>query len=96
MALTSYVGIGGVRQYDICAEPFHLHHNDLVLITSDGLYHAIPMDIFSELSDAPLSEIPRNIAQQIQEAHLQQLDNTTFILIRYKEVADHEAHTVSE
>ncbi|MCR4761558.1 MAG: serine/threonine-protein phosphatase [Oscillospiraceae bacterium] len=84
-ALTSYLGIGGVKIYDISTEPLILQDGDLLLLTSDGLYHAFDVRSIAEIASQTPAEIAEKILQSIAEHPTVKRDNTTFILLQYSE-----------
>lgn len=87
-ALTSYLGIGGVRQYDVNTEPFQLQSGDLLLLCSDGFYHAAdPAEAVRRCgtdADALMKELLHAVAAVPSELR----DNTTWMLIQYLDKGD--------
>ena len=85
-ALTSYLGIGGVHQYDISAKPFCLNNGDLLVLATDGMYHSVDMQAFLPLCRAELPFMMQQLDAAIR-ADMQIIrDNATFIVIRYHQL----------
>lgn len=85
-ALTSYLGMGGVRIFEYNKAPFMLCKGDVVLVCSDGLYKALSdrqieetverwKGDFLELSDA--------LTEEAEGYGRRPLDNCTVIAIKY-------------
>lgn len=81
-ALTSYIGIGGIRLIEINRIPLKLEKNDVVLLCSDGLY--------KKLTDEQINEIiSMRVAVQVRIRYLLDrvsqspgnIDNTSIVLI---------------
>ena len=84
-ALISYLGVGGLSVYDLTNAPLKLRNGDILLLTTDGLYKAIPQKLIRHIlcSGESLETMADKLIAQITV--LKQsvvLDNTTFALIR--------------
>ena len=89
-ALISFMGVGGLPVYDLTNAPLNLKEGDILLLTTDGLYKAIPQGLIQHIlrGGNPLSEKADKLMTQI--AVLKKtivLDNTTFALIKINEGA---------
>jgi len=81
-ALISFIGIGGVKIYDINEAAFALLPDDKILLTTDGLTKSLDDgEILSLLSDAPLSRGLDVLFQKAAEKSSGAQDNTTCVLI---------------
>jgi len=84
-ALISYIGIGGLRLFDLTRKPFEICPGDIFLLTSDGL-----TGLLSEqeiLSILQFGDTLEQRADQLMRTALARgqgrpMDNTTFILIQ--------------
>ena len=86
-ALISYMGVGGLSVYDITNIPFDLQDKDVLLLTTDGLYKALPQSMIQHIicDKGELSEKADTLLKQIGVLKKTKiLDNTTFILIKVK------------
>ena len=86
-ALISYLGIGGLPVYDLTTAPLPVAEGDILLLTTDGLYKAIPQGLICHIlkGKGSLAEKADTLMKQItvlKESIL--LDNTTFVLIKIK------------
>lgn len=84
-ALISFMGVGGLPVFDLTNHPFSVTEGDILLLTTDGLYKAIPEELICHIlrGNDSLSRKADRLMKQIEV--LKQsvaLDNTTFILIR--------------
>lgn len=84
-ALTSYVGIGGIKLYDISEKPFCLKNNDIIVLMSDGLYKSMDVSRIISFQNADVSEMIDFIEKTIETEIRKKRDNTTFIIIKYRE-----------
>ena len=84
-ALLSYLGMGNVQYYDLCAEPFTLQNKDVLLLASDGLYNTADVLEAVRHSDRTVNGITDCLLRAIRQSPDQERDNTTFILIGYSE-----------
>lgn len=85
-ALTSFIGMGNITQYDYSTEPCPLEKGDIVLVTSDGLTNALddtellacilPWKSAEKMADA--------LWNAVQQKDRPQQDNTTYILLYRK------------
>ncbi len=86
-ALISFMGVGGLSIYDITSIPFDLQDKDVLLLTTDGLYKALPQSMIQYIicDKGELSEKADTLLKQIDVLKKTKiLDNTSFILIRIK------------
>ena len=83
-ALTSFLGMGGIKRYEISRTPLQLCDNDMLLITSDGLYNTFPPEELSAESGSEISAVMEQIISRIISAQAQGRDNTTFIILKYR------------
>ena len=86
-ALTSYLGIGDVKIYDLCTEPFALQDKDILLLTSDGLYNALDVRQILNMEERSAAQIAEAFLNALADLKEDGRDNTTFILIEYREKA---------
>ncbi len=89
-ALTSFLGMGGIKRYEISKAPLQLCDNDMLLITSDGLYNTFSPEVLAAENDKEIPVIMENIIERIASAQVQGRDNTTFIIIKYRKVSGEE------
>jgi protein phosphatase len=83
-ALTSYVGIGGLREIDRSAAPVAIDAGDAVVLCSDGLYRALePDEIAATVSSAPDAQ---SVCDAMLEAALARdlphQDNVTVLCVK--------------
>ncbi len=88
-ALISFLGAGNLPMTDINNEPFRLYKDDVVILTSDGLYKYLSeQEIksiicnFSDLDDA-VEAIDSKVRRASKKISLQR-DNMTVIIIKIK------------
>ena len=86
-ALISYLGIGNLKLVDINQEPFRLQKDDMVMLSSDGLYKVIDnetifniLNNFKNINDAALA-LEQKSAKVAQKKNILR-DNTTFAIIK--------------
>ena len=81
-ALISYIGIGGIRIFDINEKPFSLFPGDLVLLTTDGLTNTLTNnEIMSQLT---ANQYPKRLDMLFETVSKKQpgvQDNTTCVLL---------------
>ena len=85
-ALTSFIGMGGVRIYDISDKPFHLSPGDIILLTTDGLTKILDNDEIMSLLLA--NQYPKRLETLFERAGEKlrgAQDNTTCVLIHIEE-----------
>lgn len=85
-ALVSFVGMGGIEIMDISRNPVMLIKNDIILLTTDGLYKALTDKQIKEIliQNSNVREIVDELMAQAKKASPDSLDNTTFVLIKYR------------
>ena len=85
-ALISYIGMGGVDLFDRNSTPFCLRDNDIIILTSDGLYRNLPQNELLSMAssdESNLSIIKKMFSRASYNANASQ-DNTTAILLKYR------------
>ncbi|MDD3253281.1 MAG: protein phosphatase 2C domain-containing protein [Lachnospiraceae bacterium] len=94
-ALTSYLGIGGLRKIEKNAKAFFLEDGDEVLLCSDGVYKSLDEhQIKAMLIDNRISvsvAVRRLVEMALMQAVKSQ-DNTTAILLRYNKLQTEDEH----
>ena len=85
-ALISFIGMGGIQVMDYNEKPFCLLQGDTVLLTSDGLYRALPdeeiLNTLNTLKDNDIEFALDNLINKSVERSAAFQDNTTCIVIR--------------
>jgi len=85
-ALTSYVGMGGLKHFDISKNEIELHRNDVVIMCSDGFYRSVDESEMSEIIQRYIDhlEFLPNVltATAFDKGKIHQ-DNTSVITIKY-------------
>ncbi len=84
-ALISFMGVGGLPVYDLTNAPLEVMEGDILLLTTDGLYKAIPKDLIQHIlrGKGTLSKKADKLMEQIIVLkNTVILDNTTFALIK--------------
>ena len=92
-ALTSYLGMGGIKEIDISQEPLRLKPNDQILLCSDGLYKSLSNEQIEAMMIDNQIEPWISIKRLVEMAGIQakkSQDNTTAILIKYEKMAGEE------
>lgn len=84
-ALISFLGVGGLPVYDLTNTPFLLREGDILLLTTDGLYKAIPQELIQHIlrsADSLTKKADDLMAQISVLKKTVILDNTTYALIK--------------
>lgn len=84
-ALISYLGVGGLTVYDLTNAPLALKEGDILLLTTDGLYKAVPQEQIHHIlgQTLPLADLADRLMTQITaRKDTIILDNSTFALIK--------------
>ncbi len=85
-ALTSYLGMGGLKLIDQNRYPFELQKNDMMLLSSDGLHRSLSQEEIAQILMSGGAEVQR-IAERLTAAALggkkSGQDNTSAIVIQY-------------
>ena len=84
-ALISFIGIGGLPVYDLTNAPLRVMEGDILLLTTDGLYKAIPQELILHIlrgGDSLSAKADKLMAQITVLKHSVVLDNTTYALIK--------------
>jgi serine/threonine protein phosphatase PrpC len=82
-ALTSYLGIGGIKRMEINSKPFLLEKRDQILLCSDGLYKSLSEEDIMEILSLQMP-IEAKAKKLVDEALLSggaNQDNTSVVLI---------------
>ena len=90
-ALISYLGVGGLPVFDLTNAPLELMDGDILLLTTDGLYKALPQSLISHIlkSEVKLPVMADKLMAQVKVlSQTVVLDNTTFALIRINAEGD--------
>lgn len=85
-ALTSYLGMGGLRRMERNIRPFQLEDGDIILLCSDGVYKSLDeAQIKALLLDNRVSTAvtARRIARMALQQSKKRQDNTTAVVIQY-------------
>lgn len=84
-ALISFLGMGGISTMDISSNPVLLEENDIILITSDGLYKVLDDEkikiVISEKDD--IEDAANQLLLLAEQSAPDTRDNISFILIKY-------------
>ena len=86
-ALTSYLGMGGLRRLERNMQPFVLEKGDMVLLCSDGLYKSLDEHQIQAMildNQASLTVAVRRMVRMAKELAVKSQDNTTAVLLRYE------------
>lgn len=86
-ALISYMGIGGLRIFDMSEVPFSLQSGDIILLCTDGLYRTISDDELKQflLKYEDMQEASEKINQYIRQKAVSWQDNYTYAIIKINE-----------
>ena len=87
-ALVSYLGAGELKYIDINQETIKLADGDVVMLCSDGLHKVLSEeDIVKHLMDdtIPPEETAKNLTSEALRNSRGAQDNTTVVVLRYKE-----------
>lgn len=87
-ALTSYIGMGGVKLADINQIPFSLLHGDLIVLCSDGVYKSLDeSQIYSMVrdNDVDMAIAAERLTAMALEKGARGQDNTSVVLISFRE-----------
>ncbi|HPA58586.1 MAG TPA: protein phosphatase 2C domain-containing protein [Synergistales bacterium] len=89
-ALTSFIGIDALEEYDIPAEPMPLKGGDVILLCTDGLYNFMPdrevVEILKSNGSNPGSgNLAEMIVGRVMDKKHPCQDNVTVMLMRIKE-----------
>lgn len=85
-ALTSFIGMGNITQYDYSTEPYPLVKGDIVLVTSDGLTNTLgDTEILASILPWKSAEkMAAALWEAVERKACPHQDNTTFILLYRK------------
>ncbi len=76
--------MGGIDLVDLNFQPFLMQQGDILLLTTDGLYHALSLEQISSILNKTqnLSCVADALMCAVKECTTS-LDNTTFAIIKY-------------
>ena len=84
-ALISFIGIGGVKIYDINESGFRLQDGDKILLTTDGLTKLVEdTEILTTLKNSLPKESLKNLFDTATKKTTESQDNTTCVLIQIR------------
>lgn len=86
--LVSYLGAPEVKFIDYNTVPWNLRHEDVMLLSSDGMVKLLDEKRIEEIlsdRDKPADEIAHDLVKEASEKADTRQDNTTVIAIRYRE-----------
>lgn len=92
-ALTSYLGMGGLRRIERNMKPFPLEEGDMILLCSDGLYKSLDEHQIQAMildNQISLTVAVRRLVRMAKELAVKSQDNTTAVLLRYDGVSEEE------
>lgn len=83
-ALISFIGMGGISVMDISRNPFPLMDGDVLLLTTDGLYKAVPQEEIKRIvfSNPDISKAADLLLEQAEALAPSTRDNISFVLIK--------------
>lgn len=86
-ALISYIGMGGVEIMDISTNPVAVVPEDFILLTTDGLYKAVPDEKIKEilLASSDIQKTADELIRTAEELSPDSRDNISFVLINIRE-----------
>lgn len=87
-ALISFIGMRNVSLMDINSKGFKLQDNDIILLTSDGLYRLLPDGDILEIIKRNMFDMSRAARALVEEAGKRvtySQDNTSVVVVRYLE-----------
>ena len=85
-ALMSYVGISELELVDISAKPIIMQNEDIIILCSDGLTKVFPDEEILRLVNLHRNspkEIVEVLLNEVQNAYVRNLDNTTIAVLKY-------------
>ncbi len=86
-ALSSYLGMGGLRRIDVGEHPLALEDGDVVLVCSDGLYKTLrdqQIEAVLAAAGADIRSAAQGLLGMAMEQNARKQDNATVVLIRYQ------------
>jgi len=84
-ALTSYIGLGGISLMQV-AKPIQLLQNDIVILSSDGLYRALEDEEIKNIvlmNQNNMEQAALKLTDSAMAKNYKYQDNTSVILIKY-------------
>ena len=90
-ALTSFIGMGGVKHIDLNAKPFQLINGDHIVICSDGLYRSLDKEEIKDVilnSQSSIRDTANDLVSRAIAKGKKNQDNTTVVLVKYTDSRD--------
>lgn len=87
-ALISFIGMRNVSLMDINPRGFRLQDNDIILLSSDGLYRLLDDETIKEIIKRNMFDMDKAAKSLIDEAEkrvVHSQDNTSVVVVRYLE-----------
>ena len=83
--LVSFMGMGGIDLIDMNFQPFEIKHNDILLLTTDGLYKILTSEDILRTITTNKGNIVNTADELIDRVRScgGELDNTTLAIIQY-------------
>jgi PPM family protein phosphatase len=82
--LTSYIGIGHLKEVDYNVKPLALEKGDKIVLCSDGIYNALSEVEFVQHLNKPPQQSCDDIVDVIAAKEYRSQDNMTITIIEYK------------
>lgn len=92
--LTSFLGMGQIRQIDMPAQPLSLLPEDKLVLMSDGVYNALTERELTDALDGTAEQAAERLRRAIQEKSYSNQDNYTAVILEC--AADRETAAVQE
>ncbi len=86
-ALTSYIGMGEIKEAFISSQPIKLNRDSVVLLQSDGLYKLVSDDEIRQIVENNSRDLERVMTKLFEQAYHNKRnyqDNTSVMLLRMK------------
>lgn len=86
-ALTSYIGVGEIREEYISSQAFQMDRDSIVLMQSDGLYKLVSEEEMKSILEGSTRNLERAMTRLLEQAYRNKKnyqDNTSVILLRLK------------
>lgn len=88
-ALTSYLGMGGLKWIEHNGKPFDLEDGDIILLCSDGLYKSLDEHQIQAMildNEVSMQIAAKRLVRMALKMAVRSQDNTTVILLRYHNI----------
>lgn len=82
-ALTSYIGIGNLTEYDANIHPFRLQPSDKILLCSDGVFGTVTDAEIASVLSFPPHQAAGEIEKLVLEKRKKFQDNLTVVILEY-------------